>query len=84
MSTTKVTDNVRDVTAVDAKLAELKVEYVSKQYARDRVLAYPPVSDQLDDLYHNGIPGWKTTIKTIKDKYPKQNKEKQKWLEQKM
>ena len=25
----------------------------------------------LDDLYHNGIDGWKTTIKTVKDKYPK-------------
>ena len=24
-----------------------------------------------DDLYHNGIDGWKTTIKAVKDKYPK-------------
>ena len=27
--------------------------------------------DQLDDLYHNGIDGWKASIKVIKDKYPK-------------
>ena len=26
---------------------------------------------QLDDIYHNGIDGWKATIKAIKDKYPK-------------
>ena len=32
---------------------------------------YPSVVDQLDDLYHNGIDGWKASIKSIKDKYPK-------------
>ena len=32
---------------------------------------YPSIADQLDDIYHNGIDGWKTTIKTTKDKYPK-------------
>ena len=32
---------------------------------------YPNVVDQLDDIYHNGIDGWKTTIKAVKDKYPK-------------
>ena len=29
------------------------------------------IKDQLDDLYHNGIDGWKESIKIIKDKYPK-------------
>ena len=32
---------------------------------------YPSTADQLDDLYHNGIEGWKATIKATKDKYPK-------------
>ena len=32
---------------------------------------YPDLVSQLDDIYHNGIDGWKTTIKAIKDKYPK-------------
>jgi len=32
---------------------------------------YPSIADQLDDIYHNGIEGWKATIKTTKDKYPK-------------
>jgi len=31
----------------------------------------PPIQEQLDDIYHNGIDGWKSTIKAIKDKYPK-------------
>lgn len=32
---------------------------------------YPSIPDQLDDIYHNGIDGWKASIKLIKDKYPK-------------
>ena len=32
---------------------------------------YPKTVDQLDDIYHNGIDGWKATIKVTKDKYPK-------------
>ena len=32
---------------------------------------YPSIADQLDDIYHNGIDGWKATIKTTKDKYAK-------------
>lgn len=33
--------------------------------------AYPAIEDQLDDIFHNGIEGWKTTIQAVKDKYPK-------------
>ena len=43
----------------------------STQYQRDRAVEYPSIQDQLDDLYHNGIDGWKATIKITKDKYPK-------------
>ena len=40
-------------------------------YKIKRAAEYPSVFDQLDDIYHNGIDGWKTTIKAVKDKYPK-------------
>lgn len=53
------------------KQAELKTAYENNKYQRDRAVAYPSIKDQLDDLYHNGIDGWKTTIKAVKDKYPK-------------
>ena len=53
------------------KQAELKPAYENNKYQRDRAVAYPSIKDQLDDLYHNGIDGWKTTIKAVKDKYPK-------------
>ena len=40
-------------------------------YKSKRRTEYPKTEDQLDDIYHNGIDGWKATIKAIKDKYPK-------------
>ena len=54
-----------------AKQAELQADYDAKQYQRDRAEEYPTWEDQLDDIYHNGIDGWKATIKATKDKYPK-------------
>ena len=40
-------------------------------YKSQRKAEYPSIEDQLDDIYHNGVAAWKTTIKAIKDKYPK-------------
>ncbi len=54
-----------------AKQTELQAEYDAKDYQRKRAKEYPSIADQLDDIYHNGIDGWKATIKTTKDKYPK-------------
>ena len=56
---------------ITAKQKELETAYKNNKYQRDRAEAYPSIADQLDDLYHNGIDGWKTTIKAVKDKYPK-------------
>ncbi len=41
------------------------------QYKIDRENEYPSIQEQLDDIYHNGVDGWKATIKAIKDKHPK-------------
>jgi len=49
-----------------------EAEYKTNKYQRDRAVDYPSIQDQLDDLYHNGIDGWKATIKTTKDKFPKE------------
>ena len=45
--------------------------YTNNKYQRDRAAEYPSIEDQLDTIYHSGVAGWKTTIKAIKDKYPK-------------
>ena len=52
-----------------AMQAAWDLEYDS--YKSQRRAEYPDLVSQLDDIYHNGIDGWKTTIKAIKDKYPK-------------
>ena len=54
--------------------AEAKAEsdrIANRTYAEKRQDEYPSIGEQLDDIYHNGIDGWKTTIKAVKDKYPK-------------
>ena len=61
-----------DADAVATKITELQTAYDNNAYQRSRATEYPQIEDQLDDLYHNGIDGWKTTIKTIKDKHPKE------------
>tara|TARA_Y100000592_G_scaffold85728_1_gene138173 strand:- start:7 stop:312 length:306 start_codon:yes stop_codon:yes gene_type:complete len=54
------------------KHEELLSNYENNKYQRDRKKEYPSIADQLDDIYHNGIDGWKQTIKAVKDKYPKE------------
>jgi hypothetical protein len=56
---------------IDAARSTLNAEYAALDYSRNRAAEYPSIEDQLDDIYHNGVAGWKTTIKAIKDKYPK-------------
>ena len=60
------------VSNIQAKQSELQTAYDNAEYQRNRAKEYPSIADQLDDIYHNGIDGWKATIKTTKDKYPKE------------
>lgn len=63
---------------VEVKALQLEEEYNSKDYARKRVLGYPPIGDQLDMLWHamdNGtLPKYEpfyNAIKSVKDQFPK-------------
>ena len=60
------------VSDIQAKQTELQTAYDNAEYQRKRAKEYPSIVDQLDDIYHNGIDAWKATIKTTKDKYPKE------------
>lgn len=54
--------------------AEIKAEadrVANMTYVDKREQEYPPIEEQLDDIFHNGIDGWKSTINAIKNKYPK-------------
>lgn len=60
-----------DETQRAEKMAVLKAEWDTAQYARTRATAYPSISDQLDQIYHEGIDAWKETIAAVKAEYPK-------------
>jgi len=68
-------DQDENVVTLDGSEVEestrLQSEYDNNQYQRDRATEYPAIADQLDDIFHNGIDGWKATIQLTKDKYPK-------------
>ena len=72
--TIKWMDGTSEISKADIKnkISELQTAYDNNKYQRDRAAEYPSIKDQLDDIYHNGVDGWKTTIKAVKDKYPKE------------
>ena len=59
---------------VEAEAEKILQEYATLEYQRKRVVEYPPIGDQLDDLYHAGLfsEEMMERIKEIKDKYPKE------------
>lgn len=40
-------------------------------YVDKRRVAYPPVEEQLDMIFHGGIEAWKKEIEKIKATFPK-------------
>jgi hypothetical protein len=61
----------KDGKTVSIDMSAVNTEVANNEYKDKRKNEYPSVVQQLDDIYHNGIDGWKATIKTTKDKYPK-------------
>jgi hypothetical protein len=56
---------------ITAEVARLQAEYDNNEYQRQRAKAYPPITDQLDTIYHEGIDAWKAQIAAVKQEYPK-------------
>ena len=56
----------------DLWTTEYEAHLAANEYKGLRAEAYPSTVDQLDDIYHNGVDGWKATIKAVKDTYPKE------------
>tara|TARA_B100001989_G_scaffold237569_1_gene200336 strand:- start:1 stop:351 length:351 start_codon:yes stop_codon:yes gene_type:complete len=54
------------LTCVEGADVETEISYVDA-----RILEYPPLQEQLDKIYHDGVESWKADIKAIKDMYPK-------------
>jgi hypothetical protein len=62
---------VIDPDLIESTKKTMQAEYDAQEYARNRASEYPAITDQLDEIYHNGIDSWKAVIKVTKDKYPK-------------
>ncbi len=56
---------------IQTKYDELVEADKKLQYQRDRAVAYPPLADQMDLLYHGGLDALKAELKKTKDKFPK-------------
>ena len=65
-------DTVVSYEDIVQKVAELEYQEELNEYQRQRAAEYPSYPDQFDKIYHSGVNAWKTQIKTVKDKYPKQ------------
>jgi hypothetical protein len=72
-------DTEKTIVATDKDNKEVTIDWSKvkawkdpNEYQYKRADEYPSIVDQLDDIYHNGIDGWKKTIKAVKDKYPKE------------
>ena len=52
--------------------AAVEAEIAKNAYKEQRQEEYPPLTEQLDYIYHNGVEAWKADmIQPVKDKYPK-------------
>ena len=60
-----------DVVGIGTTCVEGATVEVTVDYKEARANEYPPLEDQLDKIFHDGIESWRTDIIAIKDKYPK-------------
>ena len=59
---------------IASEVTKLQTAYNNKKYQRDRLIAYPPLSDQLDMQYwdkKNGTNKWVDAIEKVKSDNPK-------------
>jgi hypothetical protein len=61
----------KDGNKVEIDLTAVAAWVDPNAYKAQRAAEYPPITDQLDLLYHGGMDAWKTAIQAVKDKYPK-------------
>jgi hypothetical protein len=54
---------------IQTEIARLTYLEGINQYQVDR--QYPPMNEQLDNIFHNGVDAWKADIQAIKDATPK-------------
>jgi hypothetical protein len=73
-------DYIKCITATPEERTTIKQKYSDENMflsmlkfnrTHHRKNEYPPIEEQLDMIYHEGLDAWKLKIKEIKEKYPK-------------
>lgn len=67
-------DEEKDAPSYEDVLSEMAVlekQYEADEWKRNRVAEYPPIADQLDMIFHQGIDYWRQFIQEIKTRIPK-------------
>ena len=62
-------DENEQVVSYDVDAVQAYID--ANAYKELRASAYPPITDQLDTIYHEGIDAWKAVITAVKEEYPK-------------
>ena len=61
---------------IDAKIVELEADWITQEYARNRIAEYPSNGDQWDMIYKDNKNSTTThadAVETVKTKWPKDN-----------
>ena len=66
-----VTEVDEDLTIEDLQAMGTSNATPMPEYILNRIQEYPPIGQQMDKIFHEGIDAWKAEIQLIKDKYPK-------------
>ena len=70
--TGEITESEIPQEEIDEAVEANKIAFDALSYGEKRASEYPPMADQLDYIYHNGVAKWKTDIiDPVKTKYPK-------------
>lgn len=69
--TLDATQQAEYMAELDAARAANQAVFDAMDYAAKRSMSYPPLTDQLDKIFHEGLDAWKADIQAVKDKYPK-------------
>jgi hypothetical protein len=67
----EVTLTALEQSKIEAEWSFNASEAEENRWKEQRQDAYPPIRDQLDKIYHEGLAAWKAEIKAIKDQFPK-------------
>jgi hypothetical protein len=63
--------DIPEPTDIEIETERARLEYLEGVYEYRRKREYPPISEQLDKIYHEGLDAWKAEIDAVKAENPK-------------